>query len=87
MRKLLEAGMDPEAKNTKCEDTALHKAALKGHVAVIRVLLQNGANVRSTNILGRIPAEHARAHGYEEAAQRIDGHSANTQMATMKKEI
>jgi|EP00945_MAST-04E_sp_MAST-4E-sp1_P001003 DTW domain-containing protein YfiP len=42
VRALLDSGVDPETKN-KHGWTALHKAALKGHLSIVQLLCENGA--------------------------------------------
>lgn len=74
---LLEAGAGIDPRNITCDETPLHKAARNGHIGVARVLLQKGADARAIGILGRTPAQHARAWGNEEAAQRIEEYSAD----------
>ena len=37
------------------EDTALHKACQKGHVDIVKYLLDNGENTELTNIFDRTP--------------------------------
>ena len=40
-------------------DTALHKACQKGHVDIVKYLLDNGANTELTNIFDRTPLQLA----------------------------
>jgi ankyrin repeat protein len=50
-------------------DTALHHAAVKGHVEIARALLARGAKVQSVNVDGRTPLMIASAQGYAQLAK------------------
>jgi ankyrin repeat protein len=56
--------------------TALHRAALEGHDAVIRQLLEGGAAVDSADKEGFTPLHFAAALGREEACRLLLGHKA-----------
>lgn len=54
MRKMRRNGIDIESRNSS-ESTALHAAANRGHVDILRWLLDFGANVNSRDCIGRTP--------------------------------
>jgi ankyrin repeat protein len=57
---LLDAGAAPDAQN-KQGSTALHLAAINGHVGVVKVLLAKGANAAVPNKEGKAAAELAKS--------------------------
>jgi ankyrin repeat protein len=52
-------------------DTALHKAAMKGHIKVARALLQAGANARKSNEDGQTPLHYASGEGHIEIVRAL----------------
>jgi cytohesin len=52
-------------------NTALHKAAWKGHLEVARALLQAGANARKSNDYGRTPLHLASGEGHIEIVRAL----------------
>lgn len=52
--------------------TALHEAAFKGNISVVRALLNNGADPRITNTYGMTALEVARMRGLDHIAVEIE---------------
>ena len=50
VKKLLELGADIDAKDNR-QETPLHLAARNGHFEVVKMLLENGANITGENFL------------------------------------
>jgi ankyrin repeat protein len=71
-RLLLEAGADPNAQQAG-EFTALHEAARKGNVALIKLLLESGADRRLAAEKVGPPVELAQSNGHAEAARLLQG--------------
>ena len=62
--------------------TLLHNACKLGHVAVLRLLLLSGADVRDVDLLGGWSALHYAAfYGFAQAAQLLLDHSADVNAA------
>jgi CDK inhibitor PHO81 len=53
------------------ERNCLHKAAICGRAEVLRLGLQGGVDVHSTDVYGRIPLHYASMHGYVELVQEL----------------
>ncbi|KAL6718947.1 hypothetical protein ACLMJK_003182 [Lecanora helva] len=62
VRKLLEAGVDIELRDSVFDETPLLKAASTGQTAVVKHLLEQGADTAALNQHGRNALEHARWH-------------------------
>lgn len=62
-----EAGFEHPTDESFREDmgSALHRAAYRGHEDVVGLLLERGANVDLKGVMGRRPAELARAGKHE----------------------
>ena len=71
LRALINGGADVSA----CDDggTALHRAAAKGHVAAINLLLSAGARIDTTARDGGLALHCAARHGHESAARVLLG--------------
>jgi len=73
---LLDAGADPDRYNppgAHAHSTALHQAAIEGHLEVIRVFLAHGARRDIRDIHhNATPADWARHAGHDEAAAMLD---------------
>ena len=72
VRVLLDSGVDPDGRQNGGY-TALHEAACNGNVAMIRLLLERGANPELANDDGKLPADLARSKGHTEAEQLLAG--------------
>ena len=62
-RRLLEAGALPNVAQ-QGGFTPLHEAALRGHEALVHLLLRHGADRHARNDAGALPADLARARGH-----------------------
>jgi hypothetical protein len=58
-RVLLDLGADVNSANGPAERTPLHQAVRSGDVAMIRLLLERGANVAAVTSFGRTPLDYA----------------------------
>ena len=77
MRVLLEAGEDPNRYNPlggHSHTTPLHQAALIGNEALVRLLLERGADVKMRDLMwGGSPADWARHEGHAELEAYLRG--------------
>ena len=53
------------------ERNSIHEAAVSGRVDVLRAALGRGANIRVTDVYGRVPLHYATMHGRVEAIQML----------------
>ena len=72
VRKLLEKGADPNAKQ-QGGWTALHNAASQGNVEVVRLLRSNGADVAARTDEGKTAADLAAERGHAVLAEALRG--------------
>jgi dsRNA-specific ribonuclease len=82
LKLLLAYGADPNKKyvyRSRISETALHTAAYLGNAGVIKLLLENGANVNITDNNGDIPASQARN---KQAAELLMPLPVNSRAAT-----
>lgn len=73
VKTLLQAGAEPDSKSTNGKTALLH-AASRGHVNVVRLLLDFGANV-AIEYKGRTAVERARKNGHDEITKLIKRHA------------
>jgi len=64
--------------------TALHSAAIKGHLPLVNLLLENGADMEIENNLGEIPLDYAVYSGSEPIVQLLLQQSPRTIKARAK---
>ena len=72
-----EMGADVATKDEDEGITALHMAAVEGHEAVVRLLLEMGANVATKDKSGMTARQFAAGEGYEVVVQLLLGKWAN----------
>jgi ankyrin repeat protein len=72
---LLEHGAQVDAADPR-RRTALHGAAVSGHVKVMKVLLDHGADVRLKDHQGQTPLALARAKGHTDVVALLKQHGA-----------
>ncbi|KAL6076910.1 Ankyrin 1 [Balamuthia mandrillaris] len=80
VKKLLADGC-PVDKADQWGDTALHAAALCGHLSLIKLLLEKGAKPNHQNNVGSTPLHKAVAGGKVEAAKLLLEAGANAELA------
>lgn len=73
---LLEAGADLNARNNTHGWTALHAAASKGHLGIVRRLLDAGADPIPVDSYGKPPASYARDNLHEDVVNELEAWAA-----------
>jgi ankyrin repeat protein len=75
-------GADVNGRDDRYQQTPLQAAAAAGYVGIVRLLLENGANIRATDKNGKMPADMAAINGHDSivemlttAAQQQEGHA------------
>ena len=72
MRLLLEQhGVEVDIEDVEFHQSPLSRAAAKGHEAVVRLLLENGANVETKSVNGMTALDHASFMGHEVVVQLL----------------
>jgi hypothetical protein len=71
VRRLLDRGASPNSWGVDCVDTALTGAADAGHVSVVQLLIDRGANLNLPNSQGRTPLSCARSRGHKEVEEAL----------------
>ena len=66
VRQALQAGMDVNSANSETKLTPLHMAAYNGHTKVVKLLLENGAQVDAQDHEGKTPLIHACTGPFQE---------------------
>ncbi|HEY8069283.1 MAG TPA: ankyrin repeat domain-containing protein [Burkholderiales bacterium] len=69
--KMIEGGVDIEAKDPATGATALHYAVMKGELALVGLLVQRGADVNSRTRSGTTPLHTAVLYGRYEVAEYL----------------
>ena len=87
VRALLESGMDVNRIGRVCDGyTALHVAAYKGHRAVVKVLIDAGADVNTRDTSNRLhfgtPLFLAATHGHASVVHQLIKAGANVHLST-----
>lgn len=80
MAALLAHGADPDARNDRGQ-TPLGGAAFKGHDAVVKLLLDAGADTRADQGFGLTPAAYALMFGRFATARLIRNHALRSRRA------
>ncbi|MGB7131883.1 MAG: ankyrin repeat domain-containing protein, partial [Candidatus Sulfotelmatobacter sp.] len=57
-------------------NTALSVAAARGREEVVRLLIENGANINAADLDGGTPLHWARTHGYQHIEDLLRQHGA-----------
>ena len=70
-RLLLDAGADPNLREPKANDTPLHSLALRGNAQCCGLLLDRGADVNATNMVGFTPLHYAASAAKDDVARLL----------------
>ena len=87
MREILESAQDPIAYANHADyagNTALHAAALKGHMEIVKVLVQHGANVSPVNGENETPMKDATDNDNDEIVDFLKDHGGQLVVAGEK---
>ena len=71
VRRHIGTGIDINEVNDTYRWTPLHKAASMGHLEIVRILLENGADPTPKDKWGKTALEQAEAEGHAEVAALI----------------
>lgn len=74
---LIAAGADVNAKDYQGENTALHWAARKSNLEIMKILLAHGADARARDFHGFTPLHNAAAWGSKECVELLLAHGAD----------
>lgn len=69
----------------RCESSALHHAAEKGHIEVVKLLIKRGAIVNVTNMWEKTPLHSACNNGHELVVQHLVENGARIEATSNKK--
>src|SRR6185437_16749951 len=69
LEKLIKGGVAPNSRG-EGEETALHWAALYGHLKAAELLVGHGADVKATDVSGSTPLHGAAQEGFSKLVQR-----------------
>jgi cytohesin len=73
----LENGANPNAKNNNNGSTPLHIAAYKGHVEIVKILLDRGADLNAKDNTGHAPLHWAAIEGHVDVVRVLLDRGAN----------
>ena len=76
MKLLLKRGANVESKDTESGRTPLSLAAEYGHKAVVKLLVEKGADVESKSRYGRTPLWWAAGNGHEAVVKPSTGRTS-----------
>jgi len=74
----IEYSRDLHSRDFDDEWTPLHVASTHGHVEVVRILVEHGADVTARDNNGKTPLHAASRNGHIEVARFLISHGANT---------
>lgn len=74
-RDLIDRGASPNACNVDCNSPALVCAAAGGHLELVQVLLDHGANINATDSSQKSAIERARENGHAEVVDLLEQRS------------
>lgn len=77
VRSQLAWGENPDARTLLSRDTPLIKAAANGHIEVVKLLLEQGADVNRHNEGGETPLHYAARNGHVEVMEILLDHGAD----------
>lgn len=77
LKALLEQGAEVDAMGGRLGATAFHAAALRGHVKVMDILSQNGADPNKSDFIKKTPLNSAALGGNVEVIKYLLGHGAD----------
>ena len=77
LKQQLNAGTDVNQKNSYDGSTALNHAAWHGHMEIVQLLLENGANTNAKRNDGWTPLHDAATQGHEEIAELLIANGAD----------
>lgn len=75
---LLKHGANPNATETALNTTPLHWASYKGHITIIEMLLQAGADVNARDKVGRSPLDMAADGGQTAVIKFLTEHGGRS---------
>ncbi|KAL9054389.1 MAG: hypothetical protein Q9162_004191 [Coniocarpon cinnabarinum] len=76
-REILQAGADVSARRMISLNAPIHEAASSGHIGVVRVLLEFGANIDESNHWQWTPLHFASSHGHSDTVELLIHKGAN----------
>ena len=71
VKQLIAIGVDVNWPDEELGDKALHRAAMEGHVEIMRLLMDNGADINAADAFGERPLHYAADAGHMEAVRQL----------------